>query len=382
VATIAANPTAAPETTVRGPSGVPWKTVMALATALAFADGYWLVSLQGATGAFGRTDHPFATWLRMSTVLLPVFAFAVLGALTIALRWYGQQPDKTRAAVATAVLVVTTGTAVGLAALVANTAYDYHVQSAQLQQVQGMISMHGRCDSGCLAQEKRGTLAVEVRGLLLVSRWLLLTNLGIVAWLVAIMGGRVRLSTVARREGLPGGTDPVSKGSRAQLRDLLVGTLVAGAAIHAAVVPEHLTEWKAAGLFFILLTVGELTVAGLVVWRVRRIALDAAVVISIGPLLLWLYSRTAGMPFGPEPGVPESIGVPDCLACAVEIVSLFAALILLRPPRWLPRRPPVSAHGYGLAALALISAITIGVAATGLSWIDAFAVSSQSGPGM
>ena len=31
--------------------GVPWKTVVTLAAVLAYADGYWLVSLRGAIGA-------------------------------------------------------------------------------------------------------------------------------------------------------------------------------------------------------------------------------------------------------------------------------------------------------------------------------------------
>src|SRR5919112_1529289 len=188
---ISYNLTAARDGTVRGPRTVPWRTVVVLAVVLAYADGYWLVSLQGAVGAIGRTGHPFASWLRVSTVVLPVFAFAVLGALTLALRWFGREPDRTRTAVATALLVVASGTAVGLAAIVASSAFDYHLQSAQLQLVQEMSSMHGRCDSTCLAREQADTLEVHVRGVLLVSRWLVLTNLMLAAWLTAIMGGRI-----------------------------------------------------------------------------------------------------------------------------------------------------------------------------------------------
>src|ERR687890_758460 len=120
MAAITANLTAAHDGTLRGPHNVHWRTVAALAVVLAYADGYWLVSLQGAVGAIGRTGHPFATWLLESTVLLPVFAFAVLGALTLALRWFGPEPDRTRAVVPTALLVVAGGTAVGLAAIVAS----------------------------------------------------------------------------------------------------------------------------------------------------------------------------------------------------------------------------------------------------------------------
>jgi hypothetical protein len=39
--------------------------------------------------------------------------------------------------------------------------------------------------------------------------------------------------------------------------------------------------------------------------------LSFAAAVSVGPLALWLASRTVGLPFGPEPGAAESIGLPD-----------------------------------------------------------------------
>ena len=95
---------------------VPWKTVVTLAAVLAYADGYWLVSLRGAIGAIERTDHPFASWLRESTTVLPVFVFAVLAALTLALHWFSPKVGETRTVVATALLIVVGGTLVGVAA--------------------------------------------------------------------------------------------------------------------------------------------------------------------------------------------------------------------------------------------------------------------------
>jgi hypothetical protein len=383
MAAISADLSTARDGTVRGPRAVPWGTVAALAVVLAYADGYWLVSLQGAVGAIGRTQHPFATWLRESTVVLPVFGFAVLGAQTLALRWFGPEPDRTRTVVATALLVVASGTAVGLAAIVASSAFDYRLQSAHLQLAQGMSSMYGRCDSSCLANQERDTLEAHVRGVLLVSRWVLLTNLMLVAWVTAIMGGRIRLTTVTGPRCALGEPEQITGGSVAQVRHLLVGALMASAAIHVAVIPQHQTEWTAAGLFFILLSAAELAIAGLLLARVRRTVLLAAAAISIGPLVLWLYSRTAGMPFGPEPGTPESLGVPDCLACALEVASLLGAVSLLRSSRSLARRSPLSPHVEGLAVLALISVTTVGVSGTGLSWFDAFGVSSgQPATGM
>ena len=56
---------------------VPWLTVIPLAAMMAYADGFWMVSLRGAVGAIERTQEPFASWLRESTVLLPAFVLAV-----------------------------------------------------------------------------------------------------------------------------------------------------------------------------------------------------------------------------------------------------------------------------------------------------------------
>ena len=60
-------------------------------------------------------------------------------------------------------------------------------------------------------------------------------------------------------------------------------------------------------------------------------ALLAAAAVSAGPLLLWFWSRSTGLPFGPEPGEPEAIGLADCAACLLEVVTLVLALVLLRP---------------------------------------------------
>jgi hypothetical protein len=40
-------------------------------------------------------------------------------------------------------------------------AYDYHLQSAQLQMVQGMSAMQRHCDASCLVHEERDTLALQ-----------------------------------------------------------------------------------------------------------------------------------------------------------------------------------------------------------------------------
>lgn len=349
---------------------VPWRVVLPLAVLMAYADGFWITSLRGAVGAIERTQSPFASWLRESTVVLPVYVLAVLGALTLALHWFGPGRGRTRAVLMSLLLVVAAGTVVALAELVASSAYDYHLQTQQLQL---MASAHHSCTGSCLAAARESTLAVHIRAVLYLSRWLLLTNLVLVAWMVAIWGGRLTVGSTSGADLRAAGDSTTGAGVAKDIRLLLVTGLAASAAIHAAVVPQHLTEWPAAGAFFVFLTAAELAVAGLLLAApARRQVLVAAAVVSMGPLVIWLCSRTAGLPFGPERGAPEAVGLPDVMACALELGCLVAAVVLLRSAG-LGRRP-LSAHVRALGLVTLLAVTTIGLAGAGPSWLDAFGI--------
>jgi hypothetical protein len=338
--------------------GVPWATVATLAVVLAFADGIWLTSLRGAVGSIELSQSPFRSWLLQSAAVLPVFAIAVLAALTLAARRFGPVLRSPRQLVLTAAAVVVAGTLVTLLWAVAGSAYDYHLQVRHLQT---MNAMHTLCTADCLDKQVQATLSVHVHALLYVGRWLVLTNVVLVGWVVAMMGGRLSV-TAARRDA------PERTGA---LRLVVIGGLAGAAVVHAAVAPEHLREWPAAGMFFVLLALWELGVAGLLLMRLsERTMLLAAAALSAGPLALWLWSRTAGMPFGPGAGAAEAVGVPDLMACLLEVASLVAALVLLRGTS----RRPSDGHVRGMAVLALVAVTTIGVATVGLAGFDAFGV--------
>ena len=342
---------------------VPWLTVLPLAVVLAYADGFWMVTLRGAVGAIERTQQPFDGWWRESTVVLPLYVLAVLGTLTLAKRWFGPALRTTRTVLMTALLVALAGTIVGIAELVISSMFDYSLQSAQLAM---MDQMHGICVDSCLPQAEQSTMAALTRAVLYVGAFLLVTNVVLVGWVVAMRGGRLRVTRRQADTGTPHAARQIDL-----IRLLLVIGLIASAHIHAAVIPEHLGEWPAAGGFFVLLTVAEIAVAAaLLAARPHRFALIAAVVVSAGPLLVWLYSRTLGMPFGPDAGIPEVVGIPDVVCCALEIGTLIAAVLLLRRPEWLGRRHPASAHVRGLAVVAVIAVTALGLAAVAPSWFD------------
>jgi hypothetical protein len=179
---------------------VPWATVALLAGVMAYADGFWLTSLQGAIGAVERAQGPFANWLRVSTLMLPLFVLGVYKVLTSAQRRYGPELRGARMVLATGLLVVAAGTVVGVAALAVNSALDYHVQAGQAQLMNSMRSMDGMVMSGTgMNMDRLATLAVHVRAVSYASVLLLGTNLLLVGWVVALRGGRLDVSATGRR---------------------------------------------------------------------------------------------------------------------------------------------------------------------------------------
>src|SRR4029077_3534063 len=128
--------------------------------------------------------------------------------------------------------------------------------------------------------------------------------------------------------------------------------------------------WPAAALFFVILVAAEVAVAAILLGNLRRGGLLAAAAVSLVPLAVWVYSRATGLPFGPGAFVPEAVGLPDLLACVLEVVTLVGAIILLRSAGWLERRSPVSAHIRGLVLVAVIAVTAIGMAGTAPTWFD------------
>jgi len=126
----------------------------------------------------------------------------VLGALALAARWFGPVLHKSKTVVATALMVVVAGTLVGIALLAASSAYDYHLQSIQLQRVSSMhhTSAPGSfvaqqdAQANFLAQRKQASLELQVRAVEMGSTRLLITNLVLVGWVVALRGGRLDVS--------------------------------------------------------------------------------------------------------------------------------------------------------------------------------------------
>jgi hypothetical protein len=331
-------------TATTGRSSVPWSAVVTFAIAITCADWFWVMSLRMAAGDIQRTQAPFSDWLRESVLVLPMFVLAVLGAFTLALRRFGPRVSTARNVLTTSVLIVSTTTAVGIVGLLGSSAYDYYLQSKELLMMDSMRRMCvGNCDN-----LRDATFSLQVHSVGYGSLMLLITNIIVVGWIVAMRAGRLTLS----KAGEASTADRPGVSRLDDVRVFLAAGLVGSAAIH------------------VVLAAAELGLAMQVGARVSRGVLLAVAALSAGPLLLWAYSRTFGVPFGPEAGVPESIGVADCAAGLLEIGTLVAAVTLLRSNGWLQRRAPVSAHARWLVTLAVVSVMLIGLGGTELGWFS------------
>jgi len=132
------------------------------------------------------------------------------------------------------------------------------------------------------------------------------------------------------------------------------------AAIHFAVSPEHFAEWVPYGLAFALLAWFQL------LWSAAYLAgptgrqARVAIIVNTAVVAVWAWSRTVGLPIGPEPGAAEAIGFADVLASALEaalVIGLLAAGTGLAPraAAWARRRT----LAVTLAALVAVVALTV-----------------------
>lgn len=90
-------------------------------------------------------------------------------------------------------------------------------------------------------------------------------------------------------------------------------------------------------------------------WPSLRV-LRVGVLVNVGTIAVWAVSRTVGLPFGPNAGVPEPVSRIDLAAGVLEVMVCAAALWCLRRRG---ERPFRTMAGY----LAPAGTVTLAVAA-------------------
>lgn len=147
----------------------------------------------------------------------------------------------------------------------------------------------------------------------------------------------------------------------------LAVTSLATAGIHFAVMGEHFREYVAFGVFFSLVAWFQALWALGVVVSPTRPLLAVGLVVNAAVVVIWIVSRTAGLPLGPEPGTAEPTAFLDVLSTILEIGIVVATATLL-----VRGRSPASSSGtkngllaVGSLALVLVLLTTVAVASEG-----------------
>jgi len=353
---------------------VPWGTVIPLGVVLAFADAFWVVALRGAVGAVERTQQPFGSWLRDSVLAVPLATLAVLLALAAARRLIGTTHRRFDFLL-TWLLVAGSGTLAGMTQLVSSAVYDYILQTRNNDMM--LTTSGGMCSTRqCLELMQHATLALQLKALGYGAVLILVTSLVVTFLVIALRGrldlvGSSRASSRVRVRSL--GWEPQDQAGLApDIRLLLAVALIGAAVIHAAVMPEHLTEWPAAGVFFAALCLVEAVLAPALLSPPGRLTrttqLGLTVLVSGAPLVVWAWSRVLGLPFGPTAGAREGVGAADVVASLLELGSLLLALGCLRGGSRLRRLPSFRPTGRAAGLLAVASLTAMALQTLGLGF--------------
>ena len=149
-------------------------------------------------------------------------------------------------------------------------------------------------------------------------------------------------------------------------RPYLLGGLAAlsagAAAIHFAVVFEHFAEYALYGAFFLVLSWAQVIWPVVLLWRPSRLWLWLGIAGNAVVIAVYVASRTAGLPFGPDLHNPESVGALDVVSCVLEFGLIAGCAALLWRPSLLDR--PVARRGALARAAALAAVPAVVIAAT------------------
>src|SRR4051794_9437413 len=101
---------------------------------------------------------------------------------------------------------------------------------------------------------------------------------------------------------------------------VLTAALSAVAAlIHVEAAVDHYSEYRLFSASFVAMAVFQAAWAAQLLRRPSPHMLIAGVIVSAAIVLVWLTSRTVGLPIGPDHWRPEAVGAADLLATYSEV---------------------------------------------------------------
>jgi hypothetical protein len=149
-------------------------------------------------------------------------------------------------------------------------------------------------------------------------------------------------------------------------RMLLASLALAAGAIHLAMAPIHAPESTTEALLFAGAGWAQILLGIALFVRPSREVLSIAIVVNVAAIVAYVISRTAGLPFGANPGEAESVDAIDLTTVIFEVSFVVAAIVLFIQPSF--------ADGNGRAGATAFESIAI---ASALPLIVLFATSVQ-----
>lgn len=104
---------------------------------------------------------------------------------------------------------------------------------------------------------------------------------------------------------------------------------LAAAMIHLWLLPSQLFVWWGYGVFFLIAALVQgVYAAAILRWSTPALAL-AGIGANVSMVVLYVFTRTIGIPVGPHAGEIERVGALDMTATAAELALILALLSLL-----------------------------------------------------
>ncbi len=156
-------------------------------------------------------------------------------------------------------------------------------------------------------------------------------------------------------------------------RPYLLGGLAAlsvgAATIHFAVTFDHFSQYVPYGVFFLAISWAQLIWPAVLMWRPSRWWLWLGVAGNALILLVYVASRTVGLPIGPDVSHAEPAGALDIVSVILEVALIAGCAALLWWPsladRPVRRRGPLATIASMAAFPALVIAVTTAVMTPG-----------------
>jgi hypothetical protein len=127
------------------------------------------------------------------------------------------------------------------------------------------------------------------------------------------------------------------------------------AVLHFAEIEPHIAEWWLFGAFFTIAWF-QVAWAVLIPTTAARGVLVTGLVVNAAVMLIWIWSRTTGLPVGPEAGEPEAVGAADLAATVFEWLIVLGVAVGL--PRLGASREPSRRVVVSVGTLVWVAVVT------------------------